>query len=113
MDYGWNRAHFGAWCVVSAPLILGMDVTKQEIVGPVIYIITNPEAIAVNQVSRAMASPICLFEPSWLDCLAHKITRDRTPNRLGTGTLEHWSGLGKEAPWDFPLRESATQQTRH
>lgn len=53
MDYGWNRAHFGAWCVVSAPLILGMDVTKQEIVGPVIDIITNPEAIAVNQVSSA------------------------------------------------------------
>ena len=49
MNYGWNRAHFGAWCVVSAPLILGMDVTKQEILEPVVDIITNSEAIAVNQ----------------------------------------------------------------
>ena len=21
--YSWNRAHFGAWCIVSSPLILG------------------------------------------------------------------------------------------
>ena len=23
-DVAWSRAHFGAWCVVSAPLILGL-----------------------------------------------------------------------------------------
>ena len=49
MHFGWNRAHFGAWCVVSAPLILGLDVTQPSLVAPVIDIITNPEAIAVNQ----------------------------------------------------------------
>eukprot|EP00966_Prymnesium_polylepis_P334609 7389977-Prymnesium_polylepis.1 len=49
LHHGWNRAHFGAWCVVSAPLILGLDVTQPALVGPVIDIITNPEAIAVNQ----------------------------------------------------------------
>ena len=46
MAYGWNRAHFGAWCVVSAPLILGMDLTDTAIIEPVIDIITNDEAIA-------------------------------------------------------------------
>lgn len=45
----WNRAHFGAWCVVSAPLILGMDLTKQDAVAAVIDVIANEEAIAVNQ----------------------------------------------------------------
>lgn len=44
----WNRAHFGAWCIVSAPLVLGMELT-QEILEPVIDVITNKEAIAVNQ----------------------------------------------------------------
>jgi len=45
----WNRAHFGAWCIVSAPLILGLDLTNPELLEPVIPIITNKEAIAVNQ----------------------------------------------------------------
>ena len=22
----WDRAHFGAWCIISAPLVLGLDV---------------------------------------------------------------------------------------
>jgi len=49
MNVGWNRAHFGAWCIISAPLILGMDLTQQPALAAVIDIITNPEAIAVNQ----------------------------------------------------------------
>jgi len=49
MDHGWNRAHFGAWCVISAPLILGMDLTQQQTLSAVLDVITNPEAIAVNQ----------------------------------------------------------------
>ena len=51
MHVGWNRAHFGAWCVVSAPLILGLDVSNDQLVEPIVDIITNAEAIAVNQVS--------------------------------------------------------------
>jgi len=46
--YSWNRAHFGAWCVVSAPLVLGMALTDDKI-APIVDIIANEEAIAVNQ----------------------------------------------------------------
>ena len=46
--YSWNRAHFGAWCVVSAPLILGLELSDAKL-GPVLDIIGNEEAIAVNQ----------------------------------------------------------------
>ena len=42
-SYSWNRAHFGAWCVVSAPLILGMELTDAEL-SPVMDIIGNQEA---------------------------------------------------------------------
>ena len=45
----WNRAHFGAWCIVSSPLILGLDVTQTSAVASIIDVITNPEALAVNQ----------------------------------------------------------------
>lgn len=44
----WNRAHFGAWCIVSAPLVLGLELTEAKLT-PIIDIITNREAIAVNQ----------------------------------------------------------------
>ena len=46
--FGWNRAHFGAWCIVSSPLILGMELSD-AVLEPVLDIIGNTEAIAVNQ----------------------------------------------------------------
>ena len=27
IDLPWNRAHFAAWCIVSSPLALSMDLT--------------------------------------------------------------------------------------
>ena len=45
----WSRAHFGAWCVVSAPLILGLDISDTAKLAPIIPYVTNPEAIAINQ----------------------------------------------------------------
>jgi len=44
----WNRAHFGAWCIVSAPLVLSIDLTK-ELTKDLIEIIMNAEAIKINQ----------------------------------------------------------------
>ena len=44
----WNRAHFGAWCVTSAPLILGLALTDEKL-SPVLEVVTNEEAIAINQ----------------------------------------------------------------
>jgi len=43
------KTHFGAWCIVSAPLILGMDVTDQVTLDQVWPVLTNREAIEVNQ----------------------------------------------------------------
>ena len=44
-----SRSHFGAWCITSSPLILGLDVTDKIKVDGVWSIISNKEAIAVNQ----------------------------------------------------------------
>jgi len=44
-----SRSHFGAWCVISSPLILGLDVTDSSKLDDVWDIISNKEAIAVNQ----------------------------------------------------------------
>ena len=42
---GWNRAHFGAWCIVSSPLILGMNVLDEQQLNPFLDIIANREAM--------------------------------------------------------------------
>jgi|EP01043_Picozoa_sp_COSAG02_P061142 hypothetical protein len=61
-DRNWNRAHFGAWVVTSSPLILGMDLQNNTIIDSVIEFVTNPEAIAVNQVQCAR-----------MDCCQHTL----------------------------------------
>eukprot|EP00664_Eupelagonemidae_sp_cell27_P009095 gene9095-2126_t len=43
------RSHFGAWCVVSAPLVLAMDLRDGAELDRVWPILSNTEAIAVNQ----------------------------------------------------------------
>ncbi len=44
-----TRAHFGAWCIVSSPLILSHDVNNATIMDAIWPIIANKEALAVNQ----------------------------------------------------------------
>jgi alpha-galactosidase len=44
-----DRTHFGAWCIVSSPLILGLDVTNTSLLKAMWPIITNTLAINVNQ----------------------------------------------------------------
>ena len=49
LSYKEARTHFGAWCIVSSPLILSHDTTNSTITDEIWDIITNTEAIAVNQ----------------------------------------------------------------
>ena len=44
-----SQIHFGLWCVTSAPLIISHDVTNATMTAAVLDLLTNSEAIAVNQ----------------------------------------------------------------
>ena len=44
-----DRAHFGAWCIVSSPLVLGYDVLNTSITENIWPIISNRKAVQVNQ----------------------------------------------------------------
>ena len=44
-----TRSHFGAWCITSSPLVLSFDLTNNKILKAVWSIITNKDAISVNQ----------------------------------------------------------------
>lgn len=43
------RSHFAAWCIVSSPLILSHDVNNATTTAAIWPIISNTEALAVNQ----------------------------------------------------------------
>ncbi len=47
MSVSEDRAHFSMWCMLAAPLIAGNDLRNMS--GETIEILTNKEAIAVNQ----------------------------------------------------------------
>lgn len=47
LTYDENVAHFSLWCILAAPLMLGNDIRVMS--DEVLSIITNKEAIAVNQ----------------------------------------------------------------
>jgi hypothetical protein len=42
-----NLSHFALWCMMSAPLILGMDIRKIQ--AKTMQVISSPELIAINQ----------------------------------------------------------------
>ena len=44
-----TQTHFGAWCIVSAPLTLSMDLTDKDVLDDNWALITNREALDVNQ----------------------------------------------------------------
>jgi len=43
------RTHFGAWCIVSSPLILSHDTMNDTVTDEIWPIISNTEAISINQ----------------------------------------------------------------
>ena len=47
LSYTEEEAHFGIWCIMSPPLLLGCDI--EYIPEETMKIITNPELIAINQ----------------------------------------------------------------
>ena len=69
--YNENRAHFGAWCVTSSPLILSFDLVDSTVLKGVWSIISNTEAISVNQAWDGDAGRLLY---SWDP--ADEITRD-------------------------------------
>jgi hypothetical protein len=57
----WSRAHFGAWCVVSAPLILGLDVTDQKTLETIVPFIANDEGAALILYSYCTHTVLVLY----------------------------------------------------
>jgi hypothetical protein len=55
LNFTEARTHFGAWCIVSAPLVLGMNLSDTATLATYWPIVSNAEAIAVNQEYAGMS----------------------------------------------------------
>ena len=49
LAFAESCTHFGAWCVSSSPLVLGLDATDTDRLAAVWPVLSNTEAIDVNQ----------------------------------------------------------------
>ena len=62
-----TRSHFGAWCIVSSPLILGHDVNDCEVTDFIWSIITNREALEINQAYAGDSGGVYQSSPSFVE----------------------------------------------
>lgn len=93
LSYAEARSHFGAWCIVSSPLVLGIDLTNATAVDSVWDIITNTEAIAVNQayyghsggLYNSSGAPLRLSIPG---TSAARSPAHRTPAAVDVATIQ-------------------------
>ena len=93
--FEWSRAHFGGWCVISSPLILGLDLLSNKQMEDMWPIISNMDAINVNQ--RWSGHPGWLVR-SWTPAGAEKITAGG-PTASGSPGC----GKGNVVCWEQPL----------
>lgn len=44
-----DKTHFGMWCIMSSPLLIGCDMSKLSVTKPTLALLKNKELIALNQ----------------------------------------------------------------
>ena len=75
-----ERSHFGLWVIVSSPLILGFNLSDRTTMDRVWPIITNQEAIAIDQAWAGLPGTL------------HKVLRSsKGSNGDGDGSVELWA----------------------
>ena len=100
-----TRAHFGAWCIVSSPLILSHDVNNATIMDAIWPIIANKEALAVNQAWDGFSGSV--FQEA-----TEKVFFKEMGSTAGVGAWQFWNkpvGGGKIAV--FMMNHAATSAT--
>jgi alpha-galactosidase len=102
MTFAEDQAHFSLWCMVSAPLITGNDLTNMS--AQTLSILTNAELIAVDQ-DPAGEQAVQLANPStnqiWVKPLGFDFTTKavalfNTNTNAATFTV-YWTNIGLQA----------------
>ena len=93
LDLNESRAHFGAWCVVSSPLVLGHDLSNDDEYDAAWPVVGNAEAIRVNQAYAGDAGRLVAVATNQLDNL--ELYHGAGCECVYPGTLPQWSVFAK------------------
>ena len=104
-----TRAHFGAWCIVSSPLTISHDVNNESITERIWDVISNREAIAINQAYAGHSgSPFKQSERQVTHQWSERINRDGAiaaegeegTMRSRSSTTSAWQYFYKPVEWN-------------
>jgi alpha-galactosidase len=83
------RTHFGAWCIVSSPLILSHDTNNDTISDEIWPIISNTEAISVNQAWAGDSGSLFASSDSLIQLRVPISARSQSDNKGLRGVQEY------------------------
>lgn len=108
LSYVEARTHFGAWCIVSSPLILSHDMTDDAVTDSIWDIITNTEAIAVNQAWAGDSGGLYLSARNTFTITA----KEHNDRSYEVGAWQQWSKkLSETSAAVLVMNNSPTTQT--
>ena len=95
LSYAEEEAHFGMWCIMSSPLLLGCDI--EYIPEETMRIITNPELIAVNQDPLGLQAHVVQHEGE-----TYVFAKDILRRHGGARAVALYNPSGSEASFSVP-----------
>ena len=120
--YAEDEAHFGLWCVTSSPLILGFDMLDDSKMARVWPIITNREAIAVNQAWFGSPGQLLMSRDASLHPDAHGFVNYSGPLLAGDDIkIQSFTSVAAAEAWcatnvsceGFTFSNNASDPSRH
>ena len=80
-----SRTHFGAWCIVSSPLVLGFDMTNATALAQVRSIVSNPLALLVQSTWAGSPGALLLESAQSFEArVLHEVDEDGSCKRPTT-----------------------------
>ena len=85
------RSHFAAWCISSAPLILGFDLTDPAALARAQPIVGNSRAIGINQAWHGSAGHVLSASPQTFNASAHQGAGDGSGRHVQLPLWQVWT----------------------
>jgi len=104
MTLSESRTHFALWCVTSAPLILGYDMTNATIYDAMYPIVSNPQALAINQQWAGWPGSLVKNASEYFDGDTMHGAQGSTPEKISFALWQIWS---KPQPQQRGLHQEA------
>lgn len=106
LDLNESRAHFGAWCVVSSPLTLGHDLSNDQQYDAAWPVISNEDAIRVDQTWAGDAGRLMALSPKDQYLVDIEHYNGAACECASTGSMPGWAVFAKRLT-ETPATEAA------